>query len=259
MSLIRLVILFFLIMFMTCPAALSQDLSDDPEARRIFEEMDRRRDKITWETADLQMVIYDSRGRTRNRELKSYNYESDPVSKSLLVFASPANIRDTGFLTLSEGSDELQKLYLPALGRIRVISASEKSDRFMGSDFTYEDLGDQDPEDYRFQLGEKQDTTFVLHARKIDESQYSSMIFYIEPDRYVLQKVEYFDRDGKLFKRLVSGNYQKVLEEVWRPNFMVMYDLKNDRKTELTWRNRNIGDPIPGWRFTERGLRRGIQ
>ena len=252
-------ILFFLIMFMTCLAAWSQDLSDDPEARRIFEEMDRRRDKITWETADLQMVIYDSRGRTRNRELKSYNYESDPVSKSLLVFESPANIRGTGFLTLSEGSDELQKLYLPALGSIRVISASENSDRFMGSDFTYEDLGDQDPEDYRFQLGEKRDTTFVLHARKIEESQYSRMIFYIEPDRYVLQKVEYFDRDGKLFKRLVSGNYQKVLEEVWRPNFMVMYDLKNDRKTELTWRNRDIGNPIPGWRFTERGLRRGIQ
>jgi len=37
-----------------------------------------------------------------------------------------------------------------------------------------------------------------------------------------------------------------------------MYDLRNDRKTELTWSGRNVNASIPGWRFTERGLRRGL-
>ncbi len=127
------------------PASIMGQGND--KARSIFEEVDRRREQITYETADMQMIIYDSRGRTRNRQLQSYSLNRDETSKTLLIFEEPANVRGTGFLTLSEGADEVQKLYLSALGRIKIISASEKNDRFMGSDFTYEDLGDREPED----------------------------------------------------------------------------------------------------------------
>ena len=240
-------------------AVQAQSLTEDPEARRIFNEMDQRRDKITYETSEMQMVIYDSRGRTRNRLIRSYNYNQEKISYSLLIFLEPASVRGTGFLTLSERSEETQKLYLPALERIRMISASEKSDRFMGSDFTYEDLGDQDPDDYRFEYLAREDSSHLLKAVKIQESQYAWIHFYIDPDRYVLRQAEFFDEDGNMIKRLEAGEHRKVMEEVWRPNRMVMHDLRNDRKTELNWNNRVIGDPIPQWRFTERGIRRGIQ
>ena len=207
----------------------------------------------------MKMVIYDSRGRTRNRSIQSYNYNEGSISKSLLIFESPANVKGTAFLTIDQGKEELQKLFLPALNKVQIISASEKSDRFMGSDFTYEDLGDQDPEDYVFELKEKRDTSFVLLARKTEKSQYDRLIFYIDSGKYAIQRVEYFDAQDAMIKRLVASDYQQVLEEVWRPNAMVMYDLENDRKTELAWSNRVIGEPIPEWRFTERGLRRGVR
>ncbi|MDX1672072.1 MAG: outer membrane lipoprotein-sorting protein [Balneolaceae bacterium] len=237
----------------------SQQITDDPEARKIFEELDRRREQITWEKSDMKMVIYDSRGRTRNRSIQSYNYNEGSISKSLLIFESPANVKGTAFLTIDQGKEELQKLFLPALNKVQIISASEKSDRFMGSDFTYEDLGDQDPEDYVFELKEQRDTSFVLLARKTEKSQYDRLIFYIDSEKYAIQRVEYFDVQDAMIKRLVASDYQQVLEEVWRPNAMVMYDLENDRKTELAWSNRVIGEPIPEWRFTERGLRRGVR
>ena len=254
----------FLFACMLLPALLSipvgisaQQLEEDPRAREIFTEVDRRRDRVTHEQSDMRMVIYDPRGRTRNREIRSYSYNSGEISKSLLIFEAPANVRGTGFLTISEGSDEIQKLFLPALGRIQVISASEKSDRFMGSDFTYEDLGDQDPADYRFALRAETDTAYVLDAEKKEQSQYDRLVFYIDPERYVLQRIEYFDGEGAMIKRLEASGYRQVMDDVWRSGRMVMYDLQNDRKTELSWSNRVIGDPIPDWRFTERGLWRG--
>lgn len=236
----------------------AQDVQDDPEARKIFEEVDDRRDKVGSERAEMQMVIYDSRGNTRRRTLQSFNQNNDDISRSLLIFEEPANVRGTGFLSISEGSDEVQKLYLPALGQIQIISASEKSDRFMGSDFTYEDLGDQAPEDYRFELASKSDTTHILRATKKEKSQYAYMLFYIDPDRYVLQKIEYFNEQDVIIKRLEASDYVEVMDEVWQPGKMVMYDLQADRKTELSWSNREVNSSIPSWRFTERGLRRGL-
>jgi len=252
--------LIFLAAFLIAFPVQGQDLQDDPEARKIFREVDDRRSKISSEQADMQMVIYDSRGNTRKREIQSFSENKGDISRSLLIFEAPANVRGTGFLSISEGSDEVQKLYLPALGQIQIISSAEKGDRFMGSDFTYEDLGDQSPEDYRFEMENQSDTAYVLRAVKTEQSQYHYMLFYIDPDRYVLRKIEYFDDQDVMVKRLEASNYRLVLEdeEVWQPGKMVMYDLSNDRKTELLWSNRRINASIPSWRFTERGLRRGL-
>lgn len=250
--------LTLLLMALLPGAVICQNIQDDPEARKIFKEVDERRAKIGSEKADMQMIIYDSRGSTRKRSIQSFSHNQGEVSKSLLIFEEPANVRGTGFLSISKGPDEVQKLYLPALGRIQIISAAEKGDRFMGSDFTYEDLGDQDPEDYVFEIRSKSDSSYVLKAQKKDRIQYNYLYFYIDPDRYVLQKIEYFNDKGAMIKRLEASDYEQVLEEVWRPGKMTMYDLRNDRKTELSWTNRTVNASIPEWRFTERGLKRGL-
>jgi len=50
----------------------------------------------------------------------------------------------------------------------------------------------------------------------------------------------------------------QLSDRLWSPAKMTMYDLREDRKTEITWSNREINVSIEDWRFTERGLRRGI-
>lgn len=250
--------LFFALIILIPGVICAQDIQDDPEARKIFEEVDERRDKISSQKADMQMIIYDSRGNTRERSLQSYSFNEGDISKSLLIFEAPANVRGTAFLNISEGSDEVQKLYLPALNQIQIISAADKGDRFMGSDFTYEDLGDQNPEDYDFEMHSKTDTSYVLKAEKNESSEYNYLHFYIDPDRYVLQKIEYYNDEETMIKKLEASDYTEVLDEVWQPGKMVMYDLRNNRKTELVWSDRNVNASIPEWRFTERGLRRGL-
>lgn len=248
---------FILILLFFLPTALTAQ-NPEPKARQIFEEVDQRRNSVTFEESELQMVIYNPSGDTRKRTIQSYSYNDEETSKSLLIFSEPANVRGTGFLTVSEGDSEVQKLYLPALGRIQIISASQKSDRFMGSDFTYEDLGAQDPDDYSFTLEAETDTAFVLGATKQGDSQYDHLKFYIDPEKYALLKVEYFNDSDEMIKKLVAGELEKLNDRLWKPQTMTMYDLKNNRKTTLRWENRQTGQAIPQWRFTERGLRRGL-
>ncbi|MBR9917779.1 outer membrane lipoprotein-sorting protein [bacterium] len=246
---------FFILLFsLILISAVSAQKND--RATEIFEEVDARRSKITFEKTDMRMIIYNSNGNTRNRSISSYSFNEAEQEKSLLVFEEPANVRGTGFLTLSDGNNEVQKLYLPALGRIQTITASQKADRFMGSDFTYEDLGDQNPDDYDFELIEEKNKTAVLRAVKKENSQYAYIKFYINTERYSLEKAEYFDEDDELIKRLEAEDFTNVDANIWRANKMTMFDLRADRKTELIWSNRVINQSIPDWRFTERGLKR---
>lgn len=59
-----------------------------------------------------------------------------------MFFITPADVKGTSFMNWSynSGQDDDQWIYLPALKRTKRISSGSKSDYFMGSDFTYDDL-----------------------------------------------------------------------------------------------------------------------
>ena len=247
----------FLILFPT--SILAQErISDEKQARAIFEEVDDRRNSIESETARMEMVITDPRGRTRSRAMQSWNVVDGENNKSLIVFSDPGNVRGTGFLSVNENGSTIQRLYLPSVGRIQTISSTERGDRFMGSDFTYEDLGDQDPDDYEFEWLEDHGDHYRIRALKPDSDQYSYVIFEIVKKTYALQKVHYFNNSDEQIKRLEAAQLEQITDRLWSPAKMTMYDLREDRKTEITWSNREINASIEEWRFTERGLRRGI-
>lgn len=253
-----LLLLFFLI-FLLHSSLQSQDRVTDPDqARSIFEEMENRRNSIESEKAELQMVITDSRGRTRNRTLQSWSENDGDDSKSLLVFSAPGNVRGTGFLSIDEDGNQTQRLFLPSIGRIQTISSSERGDSFMGSDFTYEDLGSQNSEDYEFDWLEIGDQIYTLRATAIDSEQYSSIEFDILRDTYSIKTVRYFNQSNQMIKKLEADHFEQLSDKHWSPSSMIMFDLIEDRRTELTWSNRETNIQIEDWRFTERGLRRGI-
>jgi hypothetical protein len=245
--------------FLLCmPAQAQERITDEQQARSIFEEVDDRRNSIESETAQMEMVITDSRGRTRSRTMQSWNLVDGDNSKSLIIFSDPGNVRGTGFLSITENSVTSQRLYLPSVGRIQTISAAERSDRFMGSDFTYEDLGDQNPDDYDFEWLEEYTEYYLVRASKPDSDQYAYVEFEILKEKYALQNIHYFNEDGDQIKRLEAEHLEQITDRLWSPAKMTMYDLRENRKTEIRWSNREINTSVEDWRFTERGLRRGI-
>lgn len=233
--------------------------NDEARAREIFEELDARRDAITYETSTMEMLIIDDRDRERRREMKSYTYNEGEVSKSLTVFEAPADVRGTGLLNIEQGDEEVQRLYLPAVGRIQTVSGSQRSDRFMGSDFTFEDLGNQNPDEFDFELLEEGEEQVKLLATPKDDSQYAYIHFYIDAERLVLRQADYFNEDDERIKELTARDYENVRDNIWRPNTMIMRDLGAERRTELRWTDRSFDEPIPERYFTERQLRRGLR
>jgi outer membrane lipoprotein-sorting protein len=184
----------------------------------------------------------------------------DGQTKSILVFTGPADIRGMGLLTVETGSGDDQRLYLPALGRVQRIAGSKRGERFAGSDFTYEDLGTRDPDQYDVEMLETTDDTFVFEARpKDDDSDYSRIVLTVGRERYVIQRAEHFDRGNKLAKVLTAADFVEVVPGSWRANRLTMEDVQADRRTVLTFSERDTGASLSDNLFTERQLQRGLR
>lgn len=100
--------------------------------RSIFEEVDDRKNSIESDTAQMVMVTTNPRGRTRSRNMQSWNVIEGEDNKSLITFPDPGNVRRTGFLTVREKENTDQRLYLPSVGRIQTIRSAERGDDLWG-------------------------------------------------------------------------------------------------------------------------------
>lgn len=287
----------------TFPSTDPQRITDPDAARAIFEELERRQNSITREKASMNMVITDSRGRTRTRSMVMWSSFEEQSERSLTVFDDPANVRGTAFLSVRVDAIRTQKLYLPAVGRIQTITSAQRGDRFMGSDFTYEDLGDQNADEYAFLWLENHPDHYRIRASKPDSDQYSSLEFRIDRETYALREIFYFDdadesngasntngayrandingtdyangtqetnptgknqsiesksEPSNAVKHLVAEDFRPITDIYVAPFRMTMFDLRENRNTVITWAERDTRAEVPEWRFTDRGLRRGL-
>ena len=103
----------------------------------------------------MQMTLINKRGKMRKRTVLFLSKDYGKDSKSITYFQSPADVKGTGFLSWEyddPSKDDDRWLYLPALKKTRRISGSSKNDYFMGTDFTYDDLGDRSVDEDNHEL-----------------------------------------------------------------------------------------------------------
>lgn len=118
--------------------AVAQLPSGDEVAQKI-----NVRDEGKQVIQDFSMELVDKNGKKQLRDTKIYRKDFKDQRKSIIIFNNPSNVKGTGFMsfdytTLNKEDD--QWLYLPALRKTRRISASNRGDYFLGTDFTYEDI-----------------------------------------------------------------------------------------------------------------------
>lgn len=104
----------------------------------------------------MHMTLINRRGRTRERTVLFLSKDYGKDTKSITYFESPADVKGTGFLQ-SEYDDPSKEddrwLYLPALKKVRRITGSSKNEYFMGTDFTYDDIGKRAVRAQKFKEG----------------------------------------------------------------------------------------------------------
>jgi len=165
----------------------------------------------------MHMVLVNRRGRKRERLMVSLTKDYGKDSKSVFYFRKPADVKGVGFLTwdYDKVSREDDKwLYLPALRKSKRISGSSKNDYFMGSDLTYDDMGDRsvDEDTHRLLGSEKLDghDCWILESKPKDKSyMYSKVVSRIRKDALIPVKSEFYDRQGKLLKTMTKTEIKK--------------------------------------------------
>lgn len=221
------------------------------------------------EYQEMEMVQISSNGKKMNRLLKMYIQRQDENRNSLIVFTSPADIEGSAFLTIeNDGREDDNWLYLPILRRSRRISSSDITDKFMGSDFTYEDLQEEDLRDFDYQyLGDgevagkpvyKVEATAATPAKK-DETGYSKRVIYVDQASSLMVKIEYFDTNGKHTKTFEADDIRPIAgTDKYRTYSMIMTDLKKDHQTKLRYSEIQINNDFRTDMFSKRTLESGI-
>ncbi len=189
--------------------------------------------------AEMVMNLVDDQGRTRSREVRTYRIGDD---KQIMWFLQPAEVKGSSFLRLSsEDREDDMWIYLPAFEKVRRIASHAKNGNFMGSDFTYEDMGDWKLDDYTFLLrGEdKFDNVdcWVIESAPKEKvvTDYGKSVFWIWKSEYYLAKKELYDKKGTL--RKIMTVTAKKLGSYWVMEKIVMSDLKRGGRTELLFKN----------------------
>jgi len=216
--------------------------------------------------SELTMTLTNSRGSTRVRTIKQFIKEYGADEKKIMFFTAPADVKNTSFMDWSYGDANKEDdmwIYLPALKKVKRISSENKSDYFMGSDFTYDDLGDRKPEqDNHKIIGEEKvngrDCYVVESVPKDPDYMYSKTITWVIKDSWVGAKKEFYDEDGELLKTLTINKIEKI-DGYWVILDMLMDNVQKDHKTSMVLKNVVIGKGIKDSYFTERQMKKGVR
>ena len=168
------------------------------------------------QVAVITMTVTDSDGvmSVKKMEMRSLG------DHRMIKIKEPADVRGVGFLVLDAGkSDEQMYFYSPAFRKIRQITTrSEKDEKFMGSDLSFEDLAQAGyEEDYFADITEDRDEVYILELTPKDpgESGYGRLLIWVKKNDLVFEKVEFYSLNNQLEKIMTSENYER------KGNYMV--------------------------------------
>ncbi|MFW6389107.1 MAG: outer membrane lipoprotein-sorting protein [Marinilabiliaceae bacterium] len=214
--------------------------------------------------SNLKMTLINSRGDTRVRDIRQFMKDMDEVEKSIMFFKSPADVAGTSFMnwTYDDDQNDDQWIYLPTLSKVKRISSESKSDYFMGSDFTYDDLGDRklDEDEHELQREEEINgkSCYVVESVPVDpDYMYSKTVTWIEKDTYIGVKKEFYDEEGEHLKTLTVKKYEDIsgFDIITHSE---MHNVQKDHTTKMELTEVEVNTGLDEGMFTERMMMRGI-
>jgi len=228
-------------------------------------EVAQKSDKVTngfeSSVAQTEMVLINASGQESVRQMEMKTLEGENGDKTISTFLTPADVKGTKTLTHEHvDRDDDQWLYLPALKRVKRIASSNKSGSFMGSEFSYEDIGNQNYQKFTYS-GDAQEVMLngvaCYKGTRIPNdanSGYTKQIVWVTKDNFLLQQIEYYDRKSELLKTATFSNHHQV-DGVWRVGKIEMKNHQNDKRTILTWKEDTVHVGLTEKEFKKRMLK----
>jgi hypothetical protein len=151
-------------------------------------------------------------------------------------------------------------MWTPALERDRRIALQDRSTRFFGTDFSFEDLEERDVEQYDYALLGEEAIDGALCWRiqstpkQSRSSQYTRSVIWIRKDNYAWARVDSYVSDD-VVRRLEHKDIRNV-QGVWTAHENTMTDLRRGGITRLALDKIEYNVPLREGDFTVEALRR---
>ena len=238
--------------------ALIPGFAPAQNARQIMIEVENRtRSRTEYYDGSLE-VINSSQKITRKRwqydRLGAYGN-----SRSALRFVAPPEVKGVALLVINHpdrASD--QWMWIPAQERDRRIALQDRSTRFFGTDFSFEDLEERDIDQYDYKLS-GDDTVddapcwkIESHPRDGKTSQYTSSILWVRKDRYFLVRTDNFNRD-RLIRQITYRDVESI-DGIWTARTVAVLDTTRNSQTLLTLDKVKYNLPMRDADFTRENL-----
>jgi hypothetical protein len=230
----------------------------------------------------MRMKLYDRHSRVRERTLAIITLRgrdapgappSAPDGDRLLIrFNYPNDIRGTSFLVWEHpGSDDERFLYLPSLARVRRIAGSETQESFVGSDFTYEDIGGREFDDYTYAFaapdgenaswspagGGAPRPAWRLESRRKDTSaEFPRVVSLVLKDSLVVAGADVYNRRNEKQKVYMVRRLEQI-ETIWTVMESEMTNTLEKTRTELVVESTDYNVGLKEADFSRRELERG--
>lgn len=220
----------------------------------------------------LTMELMDRTGKKRVLVTRGFRKYYGEEKHTVVFYESPKNVKGTAFLTYDyaeANGDDDQWLYLPALRKVLRISASDRGDYFLGTDFTYDDIKKETKvgiEDYTWKtIGEEKvdgHRTFKVETTPVNqkvakELGYGRVVRWVDAEIWIVRKSEFWDVRGNPLKTIHTKDIRKV-QGIWTAHQFEAENQKTGHKTILTLSDVDYESKVADDIFTERALRRGI-
>ena len=220
---------------------------DEVNGLEIMHEVYKRHRQYAFIYEEQSMVMMDRNGDRDTRKVKRYSrVEEDGAVKFLLLFDSPDEISGVALLANRDASGKTRKyIYLPALGEQLIENVSSGRDgKFLGTDFSIENLAGEVLDDYIYIRKPDKKTNdieyFVVDVYQREEGLSEDMLFkekrasrrhFISKSNFYITRTEYFDKQGRVFKKQSHHDLKPVDGEMWRSNMILMEDSKEGHQS----------------------------
>lgn len=253
-----------LLLFITSAASAASLTAD-----QILEKV-RNRPDGTDIYAEAKLVLTESDGSSRTRELLFLEKDYGGDEKLTLYFTGPSDVKGVALQSVNydeaAAKEDDQWMYLPAFRQIRRIAATDKRGSFMGSQFSYIDLDKLRIGDYSQKLvGDEtvlERSCHVIERTPASESVINRTGYYktrvcVDKETFVVLKQNYYDARGVLFKEFAIKKLEKI-QNIWTAVHSEMHDLVRQRSSALIFNNTRYNVGLSEALFQQNIMKTGV-
>lgn len=234
--------------------------------------MEKARDAQTLSGTEYvgTLIIYDKKGNERTRKIAaaSRDYPEEAVSKRIIRFLEPADVKGTAMLIFDyDDRDDDMWIYMPSLRKTRRIVSSDKGKSFMGSEFSNSDMAAENMEEFTYNLqGEesfKETDCWKIEVLPVDETVaeengFSRKITWIGKNDFVMRHALFYDLFEELHKEQTNSDVRLLdaAGQKYQAAEMIMVNVQNGRQSIMRMDqvlfNPNVKDEYFTTRYLEK-------